>query len=369
MAVRHIITPEYPPKIGGVADYTRLVAEGLADAGDEVHVWAPDRGYGLPPQSQGISVRLVPGDFGRIALKELDQELGRHSPPRRILVQWVPHGYGWRGVNLPFCWWLARRAKAGDRIEVMFHEIAQGFRGKPWQYLIAAAQRGMVVTLLQAAERVWVSTPTWEKYLRPLNLSGKPIRWLPVPSTVPSLPQAVVAADCDFGHFSTYTAKTAPLLVPLLTEILKSRPASTFRLIGAGSDRFLSSFIRIHPEWRGLLTATGTAPIVDVRGHIQRCAIMLQPFAGGITARNTSVLACLANGRPTVTNSGELTEPFWAESGAIILAPSSSDACRLSQEACSLIDDEARQFSVAERANILYNDIFAVRHAVDALQC
>ena len=37
----HILTGEYPPQPGGVSDYTRMVAEGLAAAGDEVVVWAP----------------------------------------------------------------------------------------------------------------------------------------------------------------------------------------------------------------------------------------------------------------------------------------------------------------------------------------
>src|SRR5256714_13899599 len=37
----HLITCEYPPRTGGVSDYTRLVAEGLSEAGDEVHVWCP----------------------------------------------------------------------------------------------------------------------------------------------------------------------------------------------------------------------------------------------------------------------------------------------------------------------------------------
>jgi len=39
-----ILTGEYPPQPGGVSDYTRLVAEGLAVGGDEVHVWAPEVG-------------------------------------------------------------------------------------------------------------------------------------------------------------------------------------------------------------------------------------------------------------------------------------------------------------------------------------
>ena len=37
----HILTCEYPPQSGGVSDYTYLVAKGLAELNDQVHVGAP----------------------------------------------------------------------------------------------------------------------------------------------------------------------------------------------------------------------------------------------------------------------------------------------------------------------------------------
>ena len=36
----HFLTGEYPPDRGGVADYTALVAAGLAKHGCAVHVWS-----------------------------------------------------------------------------------------------------------------------------------------------------------------------------------------------------------------------------------------------------------------------------------------------------------------------------------------
>ena len=48
MSVWHIVTSEYPPDVGGVSDYTRQVAEGLARMGDEVHVWCPRAAEGPP---------------------------------------------------------------------------------------------------------------------------------------------------------------------------------------------------------------------------------------------------------------------------------------------------------------------------------
>src|SRR5947209_3461982 len=42
--VWHLVTGEYPPRPGGVGDYSALLAAGLAAAGGEVHVWTASAG-------------------------------------------------------------------------------------------------------------------------------------------------------------------------------------------------------------------------------------------------------------------------------------------------------------------------------------
>src|SRR5580765_5719342 len=103
----HIITGEYPPVIGGVSDYCQLVAEGLAAAGDDVHVWCPP----LPQAatSNGVAVHAALGRISRRDLRSVDHELDRFPQPRRLLVQWVPHGFGYRSMNVGFCLWLGKR--------------------------------------------------------------------------------------------------------------------------------------------------------------------------------------------------------------------------------------------------------------------
>jgi hypothetical protein len=50
----HMITGEYPPQAGGVSDYSRVVARGLAAAGDTVHVYAPEN-PGIDPDDERVS--------------------------------------------------------------------------------------------------------------------------------------------------------------------------------------------------------------------------------------------------------------------------------------------------------------------------
>ncbi|HEY0094990.1 MAG TPA: glycosyltransferase, partial [Archangium sp.] len=55
----HLLTGEFPPRPGGVSDYTWQVAEGLARTGCAVHVWAPgDPQEALAPE--GVTVHRLP---------------------------------------------------------------------------------------------------------------------------------------------------------------------------------------------------------------------------------------------------------------------------------------------------------------------
>ena len=94
-----------------MSDYTSLVAAGLADQGDEVHVWcAPCRNPDSGPEAPGVVVHRALGSLSSADLRRVGEQLDRFPAPRRILVQWVPHAYGYRSMNVGFCRWLRNRA-------------------------------------------------------------------------------------------------------------------------------------------------------------------------------------------------------------------------------------------------------------------
>ena len=53
-----------------------------------------------------------PGEFGPAGLRRLDRELDRFPGPRTVLVQYTPHAFGWKAMNLPFAAWAASRRPA-----------------------------------------------------------------------------------------------------------------------------------------------------------------------------------------------------------------------------------------------------------------
>ena len=381
----HLITPEYPPQLGGISDYTCQVAAGLSDQGDEVHVWCP-KGVRPPERKDdpitagGITVHQEFGGFTPADLRRVGQKLDRFPAPRRILVQWVPHGFGYRSMNLAFCWWLWKRAKRhGDRIELMVHEPFFEFDWtSPRQNVAALAHRWMTMLLLQAAGQVWMSIPGWEKLLRPYALGRKVLfRWLPIPSNIPVSrdPARVQAVRRRYvngkglliGHFGTYGSTIAKLLEPILTALADDDADQVILLVGNGSEQFRRQLIQKQARFDGLIQATGALEAEEVPYHLAACDLLIQPYPDGVSSRRTSFMAGLANGKPIVTTTGWLTEPLWTECNAVTLAPA-GDTNGFVECVRRLRTDAAERLRVGAAAGQLYQERFDLSHVISSLR-
>jgi len=386
--VWHLVTGEYPPGGGGVGEYTRALADALAAEAREVHVWAGqqgtgDRGQGTaggsvrPSTGGGVTVHSVRG-FGAGGLREMGRALDGFPSPRRLLVQYAPQAFGARGMNVGFARWALSRARQGDEVRVMFHEpYVQFSLAHPARNLIAAANRVMAILLLRAATVAYVSTPAWERLLRPWaprRLGTMP--WLPIPSTVPRVddPEAVARVRAQIGatrpevhvvgHFGTYGGMVAPLLEPALRAVLSPPSQSVALLLGDGGPAFAAR-LQADPALRGRVAAPGRLPDDRLSLHLQACDVAVQPYPDGVTARRTSVMACLANGVATVTTDGRFTEREWRV-GPIPLAPA-GDAAALAALILDLLDDDARRRALGQAGRDFYQAHFAMERTIDML--
>lgn len=369
-----LLTGEYPPAAGGVSDYTQLVARGLAEAGDEVHVFAPACREPAPPPDPGLSVHRLPGHFGPLALHMLDVALDRLPRRLRILVQYVPHAFGYKGMNIPFCLWLLSRHR--EAVWTVFHEVAFPW-GRPLKHdVLAAVHRLMALLVARASDRIFVTTPAWESLLRRLPIGARRIDWLPVPSNFPSgidgaaasVRRKLVGAQPAFvlGHFGTFGPGIAPILAQALPAFL-ARDHRVALLIGRGGRELLTQLARAEPTLAGRMHATDWLPQAEIPAHLAACDLLIQPYPDGVSARRASLMVGLATGRPILTNEGALTEPIWRESGAVALAPDAS-AAALGAALDSLQADPARRTQLGERAADLYAKHFSLAHTIRALR-
>ena len=376
MATLHIITPEYPPATGGVADYTHLIAQRLAEAGDVIHVWGPRTAR--RETNDAFEVHPEFGCFGANDLARVDQLLDEYSAPRRLLVQWVPHGYGFRAMNIRFCYWLWDRAQRGDQVELMVHEPYLAFWEGTWrQNAAAVVHRFMTVVLLRAATRVWVAIPAWETKWKPYTLGRSiPFAWLPISSALPTPdPEAVrdvrrqigMSDRPIVGHLGTYGTLITSLLEEVLVELFRALPEPRVLLMGSNSETFCASFLRRHSSFAGRISSTGRLSDSALAAHIAACDVLVQPYPDGISSRRTTAMAGLHLGVPVVTTTGALTEPFWATSHAARLVPNGEWKALISH-VDQLIQDSEERTRVTRNAKALYARMFDVDRTIRALR-
>jgi glycosyltransferase involved in cell wall biosynthesis len=375
--IRHLITCEYPPQSGGVSDYSCLVAAGLAARGEVVHVWCPackeDK-----PRTQGVVVHRELGSITPSDLLRVGRQLDQFPAQRHILVQWVPHGYGYRSMNVPFCLWLLYRSViCGDSVQIMVHEPYLAFTPRAlWQNIAAVVHRIMTVILLGATRQVWISIPRWEAKLLPYTLGRwHRFRWLPVPSNITVTndtgeTQAVRRRYSQdsllIGHFGTYGVGITSLLEPVLTSLHERGSLYKFLLMGRGSQEFLRELVSRRPQFADSIFAKDALAETDLSVHIAACDLLVQPYPDGVSCRRGSTMVALSHGKPVVTTSGHLTESLWKDSGAVAIAPV-GDALRLARLVEQLEMDSQERFRLGEAGRQLYKERFDLSHTIASL--
>jgi len=373
-----ILTGEYPPQSGGVSDYTRLVAERLAAVGDGVAVYAPPQAIGPDSAPPGVRVRRLPDRFGLRGLRWLDRELVRCRPDR-VLIQYVPHAFGLKAMNLPFAAWVAARARRVAPLWVMFHEVAFPFVRRPLRHnVLAIVNRVMARAIAGAADRVLVSIPGWNHLLVKICPRARHGEWLPVPCNVATAaePEVVAAARSQYapdpatplvGHFGTFGRSITDLLEPAVVGLLRTDPRARILLIGRGSERYRVHIGASHPDLAGRVTGTGELPPVEVAAHLRACDLLLQPYPDGVSSRRTSVMAGLANRVPVVTNLGALSEPLWAAAAGVTIALGPDPAALAAAAVGVLALPSEGRLALGARGAELYRSEFALERIIGRL--
>jgi glycosyltransferase involved in cell wall biosynthesis len=374
----HLITGEYPPQPGGVSDYNAMLAEGLAKAGAEIHVWGPPAN-GRTPEFDGTTVHRIAGTWSPADLARLDEALSSFPSPRRLLVQYVPNAWGYKGLNFRFCHWVVKRCEQGDDIRLMVHEPFYPWRlwDKPTRWFLAAGHRWMMRTLLSASSQIYISIPAWEKCLRPYEPGNeRAMTWLPIPSTIPVVSDSLRVAErrrqlapdgqLILGSFGTFGGKIRKLLTRTLPPLLINHPERVGLLLGRGGESFASELRQAYPDLADRLIAPGGLSPELVSINLQTCDALLQPYADGVSSRRTSVMAGMAHGLPIVTTQGFLSESIWRDTGCVALV-SAPYCSALIESVDGLLSEPARRASLGSKAQAVYSEHFALERTIEKI--
>jgi glycosyltransferase involved in cell wall biosynthesis len=357
----HVITPEYPPHSGGVSDYTYTISQALANCGDQVHIWTPGVVSAISSQPS-IYVHSLPAGFGWRGLPGLERSLRSYPAPLNLLIQYVPHGYGWKSMNLAFCLWIFRQRH--HNVRIMFHEVAFPFRaGQRWRHtVLAVVHRMMAWMILRSARQSFTSTDQYLSLLRKLGTPRMSLDMLRICSNVPSnsdsnrtqKDRSDTGSESVVGVFSGFGREICETLEPAIAAILRN-PGITFLLIGP-AEMFLQTLVERYPMYAGRISTTGRLHVSAVGEFMRRCDVLLQLFPGGACASHGSLIAALASGIPVVTAAGLHTDQILLESGSLLFAGDTPASIRESIE--SLLAAPAAARAIGTRARRLYEEYF-----------
>ena len=371
----HIITSEFPPVLGGVSAYVARFAGALATAGHRVVVWCPGHDGASETTGAGVTVRRALGTFGLGDLARVDRELSTHESPRRLLLQWVPHGFGWRSMNVALCLWLLKRAAVnGDGVEIMVHEPFHELTGSLRQRLAGLVHRVMTIILLRAASRVWVSTPRWQERWQKYDLSRRvAFGWLPIPSSVEPGAGPAGARRGARRLIGSFTGRArsrrdsrVAALEPVVARLMTEAPDVDLLLIGVNSTAVREEIAGAHATLGSRIDATGPLDDAALSGALDACDVLVQAYPDGVTSRRATLVTALAHGVPVVANDGPNTESFWRESGALCLVPA-GDPDAVVAATRRLIDTPEERERLRAGARRLYAQTFRLDRSVAAL--
>lgn len=366
-----LISGEYPPMRGGVADYTALLAAGLTRFGVEVTVLTSTRAAGTFVTTSPQVFPWVESWGSRLWMRVHDHV--ERFDPDVIHVQYQTGAFEMRlGVNLlP---WLNRLGRHRPRFVVTFHDLKE-----PYILPKIGRLRHLATHVLAAGADAVVATNS-EDFVRLGGTKGdqrtgaswgrRPLRAIPIGSNIPArLPDGfdrqvwrsklgVRDGETLIAYFGFLNpSKGLDTLITAFETLVHEGHPVRLLMIGASSgdtgnsDRRYEKHVRqrLDQPWvRGHVGWTGFVQADEVAAHLRASDVCVLPFRDGVSLRHGTLIAAIVHHLPIVTTIRESAQEFGAfpelrdEENALLVPP--EDARALGAAITRIVTDvELRQ--------------------------
>lgn len=332
-----LVSGEYPPDEGGVADYTQCLAQALAARGLAVAVLSARRSDDQPVTP------MEGGEPGLTVFREADPRWGWNSlsTARRAARAWradwlhLQYQAAAFGLGLPvhLLPWRLGRALPDLRLAVTYHDLRE-----PYLFPKAGRLRPLALLVLARYSHLALTTNPADRVQLAGNLaargwSGPRQALVPIGSNLPDAPPAgfdreafraaagLTPDTTVLGYFGFLNAsKGGQLLLGALAALRAAGRDARLVMIGGAvgaSDptnaAYLAAF-RAAAQAMDLAEAllwTGHLPAPQVSAWLHAVDQVVLPYGDGASYRRGSLLAALAHGRPLVTTTPAPPPPAW----------------------------------------------------------
>lgn len=316
-----IVSDLLPPKRGGLADHTLLLARGLARHRPVTVLTSP----GADPQPD---FTVHPAAQSWHDLQGLLSEFARLPADAQILWQYVPHMYGRGGANLILPRLMAELSRQGRPLMVLAHEIMADPSWHPVRAWYVWNQRRQWSAILRHADIVPTSCSRWvEDWSRWRPDMARKLFTLPSPCNLPvsltpenhraqwrqelGLPPDIPV----LAYFGTLNpSKQLDWILGCWEESHRRGLETAFVVIGA------SPSISVPAHLSGRFRALGYLPEEAASHALSAVDVLALPFIDGISERRGSVMAGLGHGVAVASTLGHNTGADLAKADWVALS-------------------------------------------------
>lgn len=372
-----LISGEYPPMEGGVADFTHLLGASLADLGVEVHVLTSTKAA----QSSNPAVHCHPlmHSWSWGALYSAVRHLCDEIHPNVLNIQYQAAAYGLHpAINLfPL---LNRRIP----VVTTFHDLLVPYlfpKAGPlrWGANLVLARGSSAVIATNAEDRAKLRGYRWLRRLEVIPIGSNITPSLPVGYDRDAWRRRWKLDDgalllCYFGFLNA--SKGGGELIAALDHLVSSgRDVHLLMMGGAvgASDptnrAYLGQVQRMIRE-RGLehrVIWTGYMPPDVVSACFGAADICVLPYRDGVSFRRGSLMAALVHGMPIVSTRPQVALPELCHGENIWLAPLQAPEA-IAAAIAHLADDPALRQRLSAGAKALSHEFDWARIAARTLE-
>jgi glycosyltransferase involved in cell wall biosynthesis len=333
-----LLSPQFPPDLSGIGDYTYFLANALGGMGCEVDVLTAVGGIDtvLYPPARGVRVHRLVKTWEVRGLPHVLRAL-RSLDPGVLVVQYAPHAFHQRGITLAVSL-LPAILRIASRIPVIvnFHELYIPFDTSLKHCLGALWQRAMGFLIAAPSHALTAVSSEWPRRLRRVGV-WKPIQVIPVGSNIPRVrvgSEELTAVRKRLGmdrntlligsFGSVGPHGDVGLLLAAVEKVKRERPLKMVWIGRSGHAAQRAEWQHANQSAREScedILWTGPLPHPEVSCLMAACDLFVLPYTDGISTKRGTLAAALLHGLPVLSTKGKRLDGIFVHRENMYLVP------------------------------------------------
>jgi len=319
-----VLGPTAAGRLDGIGDYSALLATAL--------------------QRIAPADLLVSGQGPWPAVAEMGAVFHQYSPA-------APRGAAWRDEAR----WLDQVSRAGRPVIVMIHEYWPPSNGTLRRALLRAHLRRRVRRVVARASAVIVSQDISARQLTASGVLGRtPVHVVPVPSNITPVGCSPGPRDGGLLLFGQAAAMHPAVMRALAQWRATSSAREPLTWLSRSADEARDWWRRVAGGRAEDVVCLGGLPDTEISRRLHTATLGLGPYAGGASARRSTLAALMQHGVPTLALDGIATDEWLRRCGGLAWVSDTNPAA-FADAVGALLTDAAQRDTLSRAAKAAYD--------------